>query len=82
MPSSNVRFKLRVVAPKGYDINPKSSWFDTSEGQTTEYGWADMTQNWKFVPGASLNMDSYQVESRAGRSRTGCSIEIEYSITP
>ena len=63
MPSSNVRFKLRVVAPKGYDINQKSSWFDTSEGQTTEYGWADMTQNWKFVPGASLNMDSYQVEA-------------------
>ncbi len=61
--AGNLRFRLRVVTPKGYDTNQSASWFDAREGQTTEYGWADMTQNWKFVPGASLNMDSYQVEA-------------------
>jgi hypothetical protein len=61
--AGNLRFRLHVVTPKGYSINQSASWFDAREGQTTEYGWADMTQNWKFVPGASLNMDSYEVEA-------------------
>lgn len=61
--SGNARFRLRIVTPQGYKIDRGASWLDAKDGKTSEYGWANVMQNWKFVPGASLSLDAYQVEA-------------------
>ena len=62
--------QVSIQTPTRYNVDKSASWLSATRGTTRNPQGFVVTQFWKFVPGASLNPDNYQVAARVATPTT------------
>ena len=61
MPIASTRMKLQIVPQEGAAAG--ASWLSAKSGTTDEHGVLTVRQFWKWVPGASLQIENYPIRA-------------------